>query len=179
MRHPLAESILGASLILMPLKAGAQDVVWSVGVNTQDIVDFEPGHDWMWGPEIGFSHQQIFSHRLEFQTQYLTSRLEAAYRNILREDWFVFSPIWHFRRDRLFNPTLQADFGYNRYDTEFDWARSLDNSTWFYGAKAGLRLNFFESRYNLHFAFGYQQALSESNVVYALPFSFGISHLFL
>ena len=178
MRLKLRE--IGLGLALTVAVVPAQESVWSLGLRTQGYVDFEPGNDYMSGFDVGFSHRQLFSHRMELQAEYLTSRIEAAFREILREDWLLFSPVWHFRRDRFFDPTLQLDMGYWRYDIENEAIfGKLDNDSWVYGGKAGFRLNFFRSRYNFHYAIGYQAATSESNKIFPLPFSVGVAVLFL
>jgi hypothetical protein len=169
--------LLFCLLVLAAAPAGAGEGLFSVGLRTQGFVDFEPGNDYMNGVDLGYSDYRLAAHKLEFKLAYLTSRPEAAFRNVLRMDWFLISPIWHFRRKNLFDPTVQFDFGYHRYDTE--GFEGLDNSTWTWGAKAGLALNFSGGRYSLRYAFGYQQATSESSLIYPLPFSLDFSVLFL
>jgi hypothetical protein len=171
---------LAACLVFVSAPLRADEGLWTAGLQTQGYVDLEPGNDFMSGFTLGYSNYNVCLHQLEFQLAYMTSRGEAIFRpNILKEDWFLFSPLWHFRRNSFFDPTFQLDGGYQRYDTEFDAFKDLNNSTWLYGFKAGLALNFAGGRYALRYAFGYQKATSTSSLVYPLPFSLGFSMLFL
>ena len=112
--------------------------LWSVGVRSEGFIDLEPGQDWVIGPEIGYSDFNLAAHRLQFKAAYLTSRLEQSFRqNLLRQDYFLLSPVWHFGRNRLFDPTVQLDLGYWRYDVESDLFRDLDNDSWVAAARSG------------------------------------------
>jgi hypothetical protein len=151
---------------------------WSAGLQTRGFVDFEPGNDYVTGFDAGYSPDRVFGigfgRRLELRAAYLTSRAEAAYRNVLKQDWFLFSPVWHFRRQRLFDPTLQLDFGWQRYDIENEAIfGDLENSAVIKGLQIGFQLN--HKRYALRYAFGYQTASTASSVVYPLPFTLGFA----
>jgi hypothetical protein len=152
--------------------------LWSVGMQSRGFVDFEPGNDYMTGFDAGYSPARWFRQRLELRAAYLTSRPEAAYRNVLRQDWFLFSPVWHFRRQKLFDPTVQLDLGWQRYDVENEAIfGDLENSTSIKGLQVGLQFNI-KSRYAVRYAFGYQSASTASSVVYPLPFTLGIAMAF-
>ena len=147
--------------------------LWSLGFKTQGSVDFEPGNDYFIGPEFGYSHYKLASHRLHLKFSYLTSRLEQAFRtNILRQDFFLFSPAWHFRRNHLFDPVVQADLGYSRYDVESPIFADLDNDAWLAALQAGLNLNFSHGVWGLHYHVGYNLLIPESSVLY--PGLFGL-----
>jgi hypothetical protein len=144
-------------------------------VQARGFVDLEPGNDYVSGIDAGWSPAGWLRHRLELRAAYLTSRPEAAYRNVLRQDWFLFSPVWHFRARRLFDPTLQLDFGYQRYDVENEAIfGDLENSTGLRALQAGFQLNF-SPRWAFRYSFGYQQTGTASSVVFPLPFTFGVA----
>jgi hypothetical protein len=153
--------------------SGASEGLWSVGTRAQGFIDFEPGNDYVVGPEIGYSNYQLGSHRLQLKAAYLTTRLEQYFReNILRQDYFLFSPVWHFGRNSLFDPTVQLDLGYTRYDIESDIFKDLDNDTWLASAQVGFCINLFQGEYGLFYHFGYNFIAPESSMV--LPGLFGV-----
>jgi hypothetical protein len=162
---------LGAALLTAA--HAANEGLWSFGLRMQGVVDFEPGQDLFEGPEIGYSDYGLFAHRLQFRAAYLTSRLEQAFRpNILRQDYFLFSPAWHFRRSAIFDPMAQLDLGYWRYDIESRLFKSLDNSSWVAAAQVGFALNLFQGAYGLYSHFGYNFITPDSGLLY--PGVFGV-----
>jgi hypothetical protein len=139
------------------------------------VVDFEPGQDLFEGPEIGYSDYNWFTHKLQLRGAYLTNRLEAAFRpNIIRQDYLLFSPVWHFRRSAFFDPTVQADLGYWRYDTENEIFKDLDNSSWVASIQVGLALNLFQGEYGLYYHFGYDFITPDSGLLFPGVFGFGL-----
>ena len=155
------------------LRAG--EGLWSLGLRSQGTVDFEPGQDWFWGPEIGYSDYNLFAHRLQLKAAYLTSRLEQVFRpNILRQDYFLFSPVWHFGRNSFFDPIVQADLGYWRYEIENEIFADLDNDSWVASLQIGLALNLFQGEYGLFYHFGYQFITPESGLLYPGVFGIGM-----
>ncbi len=159
----------------LPVRSG-EGLFWA-GLRAQGFVDFEPGNDWMNGVELGYSNYNILRHQLEFQGAYLTSRPEAAFRNVLKSDWYLFSPLWHFRRKEWFDPTFQVDMGYFHYDYESELFKDLQNTTWTLGCKTGVAFNFGGGRYALRYAVGYQFASEASSLIYPIPFSLVFSAL--
>ncbi len=155
--------------------ARAGEDLWSLGLRTQGVVDFEPGQDLFEGPEIGYSDYNLFAHSLQLRGAYLTNRLEAVFRpNIIRQDYFLFSPVWHFRRNAFFDPTLQADLGYWRYDTESEIFKDLDNSSWVASIQVGLALNLFQGEYGLYYHFGYNFITPDSGLLFPGVFGVGL-----
>jgi hypothetical protein len=149
----------------------AGEGLWSLGLRAQGYIDLEPGQDFVEGPEIGYSDYNLFTHRLQLKAAYLTSRAEWLFRpNIYRQDYFLFSPVWHFRRTAVFDPTFQADLGYWRYDTEgFD----LPNDSWIASAQLGLVVNLFQGEYGLFYHCGYHFIVPETGPVFPLVFGIG------
>lgn len=155
--------------------AGAGEGLWSVGMRAQGYYDFEPGQDWVVGPELGYSNYNLAAHRLQLKAAYLTSRLEQVFRpNILRQDYFLFSPVWHFSRNGFFDPTVQADLGYTRYDVENAIFEDLDNDSWIAALQVGFALNLAQGRYGLFYHFGYNLITPESSLVYPGVFGLGL-----
>jgi hypothetical protein len=148
--------------------------LWSVGVRSEGFIDLEPGQDWVIGPEIGYSDFNLAAHRLQFKAAYLTSRLEQSFRqNLLRQDYFLLSPVWHFGRNRLFDPTVQLDLGYWRYDVESDLFRDLDNDSWVAAAQVGFALNLFQGEFGLFYHLGYNFITPDSGLIYPGVFGLG------
>jgi hypothetical protein len=155
--------------------SGATEGLWSIGFRSQGYYDFEPGQDWMMGPEIGYSNYSLASHRLQLKAAYLTSRLEQVFReNIPRQDYFLFSPVWHFGRNSLFDPTVQLDLGYTRYDREYEFMDFVDNDSWIAAAQAGFALNLAQGEYGLYYHFGYNFITGESSLVFPGVFGLGL-----
>ena len=170
---------LGFGLFLV-LPIHAAENRWTAGLILQGSVDFEPGNDYLYGPQAGYSNDQMFHHKLELDFAYLTSRPETAFRNVLKQDWFILSPTWRFRPQRFFDPIAQLNLGYQRYDLESNiFTGYLNNHTWVYGAKAGFDLSFGKARrYSLNYRLGFQQSSEQSSYVYPLPFSLAFSVAF-
>lgn len=115
------------------------------------------------------------SHRLQLKVAYLTTRLEQYFReNILGQDYFLFSPVWHFRRNSFFDPTLQLDAGYTRYDFESEIFKDLDNDSWIASAQVGFAINLYQGEYGLFYNFGYNFITPESSMVFPGVFGVGL-----
>ena len=135
-------------------------------MRAQGFYDFEPGQDWVLGPEIGYSNYYLGSHRLQLKGAYLTSRLEQAFRpNVLKQDYFLFSPVWHFNRNGLFDPSVQVDLGYMRYDLEYAFMDFADNDSWIAAAQVGFAINMFQGEYGLFYHFGYNFIVPEQTTL--------------
>lgn len=144
-------------------------------MRAEGYYDLEPGQDWVLGPEIGYSNFNLASHRLQLKAAYLTSRLEQVFRpNIYRQDYFLFSPVWHCNRNGFFDPTLQMDLGYWRYDTEYGIFKDLKNDSWIAAAQVGFALNLAQGEYGLFYHFGYNFITPESGLVFPGVFGLGL-----
>jgi hypothetical protein len=158
------------------LSAGfSQEGIWSLGFRTQGYWDLEPGNDYILGPEIGYSNYNLAAHKLQFRFAYLTSRLEHAFReNVLKDDYYLFSPIWHFRRNDLFDPTIHVDLGYMSYDVENEKIfGDLDNESWIASLNFGLGLNLSGGEWGFNYQIGYNLITPESGHVYPAVFGIG------
>jgi hypothetical protein len=153
--------------------AGATEGLWSVGIRSQGYIDFEPGNDMVTGLEVGYSNYSLASHRLQLKAGYLTSRMEQVFReNIPKQDYLVFSPVWHFRRNAFIDPTVQMDVGYARYDREYSFMDDVDNDTWIAAAQVGFALNLFQGEYGFFYHFGYNFITPDTGLVF--PGLFGV-----
>jgi hypothetical protein len=170
----LSVGLFGLSgLALFPRSAEAGEGMWSLSLRIDGEVDFKPGNDLMMGPEIAYSSYWLGQHQFQIKGAYLTNRLEEAFRNILAYDYFLVTPLWHFRRSALFDPTLQVNLGYARFDIENEEIfGDLDNDTWIAALQPGLNLNFSQGRWGLHWHFGYNFIAPEGHVIY--PGVFGL-----
>lgn len=148
--------------------------MWSLNLRAQGTLDFKPGNDYFIGPEAGYSNYHLFRHRLQIKAAWLTTRLEQAFReNILKYDMFLLTPVWHFRRNAIFDPTLQLDLGYARYDVENEAIfGGLDNDTFIASFQPGLNVNFYGGRYGLHYHLGYNFITPGGHLIY--PGVFGL-----
>lgn len=174
---PLAASPFGclAALILWLAAlapVSAWEGLWSAHLRTQGTVDFKPGNDYFTGPEIGYSNFGLAGHSLQLRAAWLTTRVEHIFRpNILKYDMFLLSPTWHFRRTALFDPTVQVDVGYARYDVEYEEIfGDLDNTTWLASLQPGLNLNLAKGGYGFHYQVGYNFITPEGHLFYPLIF---------
>jgi hypothetical protein len=155
--------------------SSAQEGLWSVGSRVEGTVDFEPGNDFLLGPEIGYSNFNLGGHRLQLKGAYLTTRLEQFFRpNIIKQDYFLFSPVWHFRRNAFFDPNIQMDLGYMRYDVENERIfGSLDNDSYIAAIQAGFSVNLAEGEYGIFYHVGYNLITPDSGLVFPGVFGFG------
>ena len=152
----------------------AAEGIWRFGTRVQGTVDFEPGNDYFIGPEVAYSDCRVAKQRLQVKFGWLTSRLEQRFRvNIIKQDYFLLTPVWHFRVDRIFDPIVQFDFGYTRFDVENERIfGDLENTAWIATPQAGLNVNLAQGRYGAYYHFGYN--LITSSLVYPAVFSVGI-----
>jgi hypothetical protein len=167
--------LLLALLTLASRSASAGDGLWGLSLRTQGAMDFKPGQDLWTGPEVVYSHHALLDHKLQFKAAWLTSRMEQAFReNILKYDFFLFSPLWHFRRNSLFDPTVQLDLGYGRFDVENEEIfGDLDNDTFVASFQGGLNLNFARGRWGLHYSVGYNFIAPEGHLL--TPATYGLN----
>jgi hypothetical protein len=175
---PFPSILRTLALVLALIGAGlADEGMWSLGLRTQGTVDFAPGQDWFTGPEVGYSNYYMASHKLVLKACYLTSRMEQVFRpNIIRQDYYLFTPQWHFRRGAFFDPVVQVDLGYSHYDIENEaiFGDVLDNNTLIAAAQAGLAVNLAQGRYGLFYHLGYNFITPQSSLVFPGVFGLGL-----
>jgi hypothetical protein len=156
--------------------ASAQEGLWSLELRGQGYVDFEPGNDILLGPELAYSNFNLGSHRLQLRGAYLTSRWESALgQNVINQDYFLFSPLWHFRRNAIFDPTMHVDLGYMRFDRESEKIfASIDNDSYIVMPSLGLNINLGGGAYGFSWHLGYHVIDPESSHIYPLESGLGI-----
>ncbi len=155
------------------MQGQAQEGIWNWGIRTQGIWDFAPGQDLYPGIELGYSNFYLAKHKLQFKAAYLTSRLEEVVgRHIPRQDYFLLGTAWHFRRKNIFDPYVQLDLGYNRFDTE---GLDIKNSAYIFSTVAGLNINLQQGQYGFYYDVGlsYTPLFMRTSTLYPGIFNFG------
>lgn len=170
----ISRAILGIGIVAGIVMANDEGI-WFAGLRTQGVVDFVPGNHFIEGPELGYSNFDFGGHRLQFHAAYLTNRSEQVFRkNLLKVDYYLFSPEYHFGRNSLFDLLLKMDLGYYHYaipDSRFD---ALNNSSWIAAPKVGLGLNLKQGQFGIDYHLGYNLIVPQSGFVYPLVFDIGI-----
>ena len=79
------------------------------------------------GLELGYTHEKLWGHRIQFQLSYVTSRLGSAIgSNTEPQDYYQFSSGLHFRPLKIFDPYLQVNLGYYHYSIDEDFQKAID-----------------------------------------------------
>ncbi len=172
-------SFLGISLMFMPVFAIGQvggDLLLRPGLQ------FQKEHNGFWynGVSLSLSHQKLWSHRLQLEISYTSSKLGSGINSLaLRQDKMEFLPALFFRTDKLWQPSIRLMWGYAYIDTEgFDVYES--NISFIYGVGFGSRFAIHPVWGGPNFQFGFNLANGQG-VVYPLhskmswefPFSLG------
>jgi hypothetical protein len=153
-------------LLLTWAPARAGEGLLAFGLRGQGFIDLRPGNDYYLGPSLSYSNYHLFSHKLQLQATYLTNRPEATWRpGVPAMDWYLVTPLWHWRRNAFFDPTFQVDLGWAYFDDE---GLGLDenNPTFIVAPAFGLNINLMQGQYGIHFNVGYQALVS--SMVYPL-----------
>jgi hypothetical protein len=149
--------------------------LWSFGLRSQRFYSLEMENDLFIGPEIGYSNYDLAAHRLQFKASYMTTRLEKTYwKGSKKQDYFLFTPAWHFSRNGLFDPIFQADLGYARFEPGSRKVGSTDEDAWIAALQAGLGLNLFQGEYGLFTHFGFDIAAQVRDEEYPGVFGIGL-----
>jgi hypothetical protein len=168
-------SVVVFLLVLGLSRPRAGEGMFSFGLRTQGTIDFAPGNDYFNGFQLGYSNYYLFAHRLELKASYLTTRIEAAYREVLKYDLYLFSPTWHLRRNAIFDPTVQADLGYAYLDPEFGiFEDHLGGWAGIVSLQPGLNINLFGGEYGIHYHLGWQFNTPTGHEIYPLTFGLGV-----
>jgi len=159
-RNSLFQWALTLGLVLLPgsrwADAGEGLMAWSFRV--QGTVDMRPGNDYFAGPSLYYSNYNVFNHKLQLGASFLTNRPEAAWRRgVPVQDWYLLTPLWHWKRNGFFDPTFQMDMGWTWFDDE---GLGLDNTAFIVAPSLGVNFNINQGRYGLHTCLGYQAITS-------------------
>ncbi|MDB5132067.1 MAG: hypothetical protein JWR02_1816 [Mucilaginibacter sp.] len=101
-------------LLIILIAAGlngalAQSSVLDLGVRLQKTVNLYSEN----GIAISYSDKGLLADRLYFGASYATSRLGTAFHsNAIKQDNYLVSAAWYFRRDRVVRPFVRANGGY-------------------------------------------------------------------
>jgi hypothetical protein len=87
----------------------AQSSVLDVGVRLQKTVNLYSEN----GIAISYSDKGLLADRLYFGASYATSRLGTAFHsNAIKQDNYLVSAAWYFRRGHVIRPFVRANGGY-------------------------------------------------------------------
>ncbi|MDB5123396.1 MAG: hypothetical protein JWP94_1525 [Mucilaginibacter sp.] len=89
--------------------ANAQSSVLDLGVRLQKTVNLYSEN----GIAVSYSDKGLLADRLYFGASYATSRLGTAFHsNAIKQDNYLVSAAWFFRRDHVIRPFVRANGGY-------------------------------------------------------------------
>lgn len=97
-------------LMAVALKSAlAQSSVLDVGVRLQKTVNLYSEN----GIAVSYSAKGLWADKLYFGASYATSRLGTAFNsNAIKQDNYLVSAAWYFRRDHVVRPFIRANGGY-------------------------------------------------------------------
>ncbi|MDP9047020.1 MAG: hypothetical protein M3N14_02715 [Bacteroidota bacterium] len=89
--------------------AHAQGSVLDLGVRLQKTVNLYSEN----GVAVSYSDKGLLADRLYFGASYATTRLGTAFHsNAIKQDNYLVSAAWYFRRNRVIRPFVRANGGY-------------------------------------------------------------------
>ena len=130
-----AQNLLFFLLILFAINSAAQNQTLDVGLRFQKSVNlyFENGIT------VQYGNEDIFSKNLYVGASYVTSRLGSAWgTNAIKQDNFLISSTYYFRRERTIRPFFRANVGYFFADYEEEIFDDLPNSSALISPEAGI-----------------------------------------
>jgi len=96
------------------LAANAQNSVLDVGIRMQK----EIGLYYENGFTLNYSYKNLMPDKLYFGLTYVSSRFGTAINsNAIKQDNFLFSPAYYFRKNHLIRPFVRVDVGY--FDADY------------------------------------------------------------
>lgn len=105
--------------------------------------------------ENGISGQYQLTEHLAVGASYISSRLGSAIgSNAIKQDNFLLSGAWMFRKSKPFRPFVRANLGYFTADYESDVFKSLTNNSAIASVDAGLAYAF-KTPLRLNLSLGY------------------------
>jgi hypothetical protein len=97
------------ALLLNPSFGWAQNSVLDVGARLQKTVNLYNEN----GVAVNYSNKNLLADRLYFGFSYVTSRLGTAYNsNAIKQDNYLVSAAWYFRRQSIIRPFIRLNTGY-------------------------------------------------------------------
>lgn len=111
------------------------------GQNLNLGAKFQKTHSLYWenGISVQYSFKSFKSDQFYLGMDYLTSRLGSAFSsNALKQDNFIASLAWHFRKDKSFRIITKLNLGIFKADLEEEFFSELPNSTTLISPEIGL-----------------------------------------
>ncbi len=121
--------------LLFQSQMKAQDHTLDVGLRFQKTVNlyYENGFT------LQYNHQKFLSPNVYFGFSYVTSRLGSAMgTNALKQDNYLISSSYYFRREKVIRPFLRINAGYFYADYEEEIFSDLPNSSALLSSEAGV-----------------------------------------
>jgi hypothetical protein len=126
------------------------------------------------GLELGYTHDGLWKQRIQFQISYISSRFGSAMgSNALVQDYYQASTGLHFRPEKLFDPFLQINMGYFRYDVENKMFDFLDNQSMIFSLVSGIKFNLIPRVGGVYADLGIN-LVQDANTLYPLFFNIGL-----
>jgi len=98
---------------------------------------------WENGFSVDYTCSRMWDKRLHLGLSYTSSRLGSAIgSNAIKQDNYLFSVSYHFRRTKALHPFVQLNTGYFYADYESPIFDELDNSSFLVSIDAGLYYEF-------------------------------------
>jgi hypothetical protein len=96
-------------LVVLASSLKAQTSILDAGVRLQKTVNLYSEN----GIAISYSAKSLLNDKLYFGFSYVTSRLGTAFNsNAIRQDNFLVSAAWYFRRGHVIRPLIRLNTGY-------------------------------------------------------------------
>lgn len=98
---------------------------------------------WENGISLDFASPKIWDSRIHFGLSYVSSRLGSAIgTNAIKQDNYLFSAGYHFRRHKQLQPFIRVNTGYFHADYGEDIFDVLPNKAFLFSLDAGLSYEF-------------------------------------
>jgi len=153
-----------AIIITMAIQsAKAQSSVLDLGVRLQKDVGLYSEN----GISVNYSNQNLMPDRLYFGFSYFTSRLGTAFNsNAIKQDNFLLSASYYFRRNRILRPFVRLNAGY--FDADYGSAifNVLPGNTYLLSPEGGLS---FQTHLPLKIAVSFGYNVNTSNGLNNVP----------
>lgn len=127
--------VLSFLSFLPPLQLFAQESILDVGIRVQKTLNLY----WENGISAQFSHKNLKPDQLYFGISYASSRLGTALNsNAIKQDNFLFSSSWFFKKEKALRPMTRMNLGYFIADYESSIFDMLPNSSILLSPEIGL-----------------------------------------
>ena len=128
-------AIFGVFLLCTPLILFAQKPIMEVGLRVQKTVNLY----WENGVSFQYSHSRVKHDQLYFGFSYVSSRFGSAFNsNAIKQDNFLLSTSWHFKRHKVIRPVTRLNLGYFYADYGSPLFDVLPNTSFLVSPEIGL-----------------------------------------